>query len=54
LNIKRILIVVGVALAVYLLVTNPTGAAGIVSGIINILKDAAEAVSTFVHTVFNV
>jgi hypothetical protein len=52
-NTKKILVLTGVALVVFFLVTNPTGAAGIVNGILNTLRDAAEAVLTFVRTVFN-
>ena len=44
---RRILIIVLVALGIFLVVTNPSGAAGSVSNVGNILYDAAQSVSTF-------
>jgi hypothetical protein len=38
---------------VFFLVTQPTQSAGIVTNIINTLKDAAEAVILFVRSVFS-
>jgi len=52
-NTKKILVLTGVALLVFFLVTQPTQSAGIVTSIIDTLKDAAEAVITFVRTVFS-
>ena len=50
---KKILVLAGVALLVFFLVTQPTQSAGIVNNILNTLKDAAEALITFVRSVFN-
>ena len=50
---KKLAIIAGVALLVFFLVTQPTQSAGIVNNIFNTLKDAAEALLTFVRTVFN-
>jgi hypothetical protein len=50
---KKILVLAGVALLVFFLVTQPTQSAGIVTSIITTLKDAAEALITFVRSVFN-
>ncbi|ALE80551.1 hypothetical protein WY02_21435 [Pseudonocardia sp. AL041005-10] len=47
-NVKKILILVAVALGIFLVITNPNGAAGSVSNVGNILYDAAQSVSTFV------
>jgi hypothetical protein len=52
-NTKKILVLAGVALLVFFLVTQPTQSAGIVTSIITTLKDAAEALITFVRSVFN-
>ena len=51
-NTKKILVLTGVALLVFFLVTQPTQSAGIVTSIIDTLKDAAEAVILFVRSVF--
>ena len=51
-NAKKALIIAGAALLVFFLVTQPTQSAGIVTQILNTLKDAAEALITFVRTVF--
>jgi hypothetical protein len=52
-NTKKILVLTGVALLVFFLVTQPTQSAGIVTNIIDTLKGAAEAVILFVRSVFN-
>lgn len=52
-NTKKILVLTGIALLVFFLVTQPTQSAGIVTSIINTLKDAAEAVILFVRSVFS-
>jgi hypothetical protein len=52
-NTKKILVLTGVALLVFFLVTQPTQSAGIVTNIIGTLKDAAEAVILFVRSVFS-
>ncbi|TCO58633.1 hypothetical protein EV192_105704 [Actinocrispum wychmicini] len=51
-NTKKILVLTGIALLVFFLVTQPQQSAGIVNNIINTLKDAAEALITFVRSVF--
>jgi len=52
-NTKKILVLSGVALLVFFLVTQPTESAGIVTAIVNALKDAAEAIIQFVKSVFS-
>jgi cell shape-determining protein MreC len=52
-NTKKILVLAGVALLVFFLVTQPTQSAGIVTSIINTLKNAAEALILFVRHVFD-
>jgi hypothetical protein len=51
-NTKKILVYAGIALLVFFLVTQPTQSAGIVTSIIDTLKMAAEALITFVRSVF--
>lgn len=46
-KVRKILILVAVALGIFLVVTNPSGAAGSVSNMGNILYDAAQSMSTF-------
>jgi hypothetical protein len=52
-KVKKVLILSGAALLVFFLVTQPEGAASIVNSILNTLQDAAEALITFVRSVFN-
>jgi hypothetical protein len=52
-NTKKILVLTGIALLAFFLITQPTQSAGIVNNIINTLKDAAEALITFVRSVFS-
>ncbi|WP_198943630.1 hypothetical protein [Actinokineospora bangkokensis] len=52
-DVKKVLILTGAALLIFFLVTQPVQSAGIVNGIIQWLRDGAEAVITFVRTVFN-
>lgn len=52
-NAKKALILAGAALLVFFLVTQPVQSAGIVTQILNTLKDAAEALITFVRSVFS-
>ncbi|OSY42465.1 hypothetical protein C8E95_5170 [Pseudonocardia autotrophica] len=47
-NVRKILILVAVALGIFLVVTAPQAAANSVTNIGNILYDAAQSVSTFV------
>lgn len=51
-NTKKILVLTGVALLVFFLVTQPQASAGIVTNIIGTIRDAAEAIVTFVSHVF--
>jgi hypothetical protein len=51
-NVKKVLIISGAALIVFFLVTQPVQSAALVTSILNTLKDAAEAVITFVRSVF--
>jgi len=52
-NGKKAAILAGVALLVFFLVTQPVQVAGIVNGILDTLKDGAEALITFVRSVFS-
>ncbi|WP_436493961.1 hypothetical protein [Actinokineospora sp. HUAS TT18] len=51
-DVKKVLILTGAALLVFFLVTQPVQSAGIVNSIITTLREGAEAVITFVQTVF--
>lgn len=51
-DVKKVLILTGAALLVFFLVTQPVQSAGIVNSIITSLREGAEAVITFVRTVF--
>lgn len=51
-NVKKVAIITGAALIVFFLVTQPVQSAALVTSILNTLKDAAEAVITFVRSVF--
>jgi len=51
-DVKKVAILTGAALLVFFLVTQPVQSAGIVNSIITALRDGAEAVITFVKTVF--
>ncbi|RZS44242.1 hypothetical protein EV193_101117 [Herbihabitans rhizosphaerae] len=52
-DVKKVLIIAGVAVLAFFLITQPTQSAGIVNDILDTLKEAAEALITFVRTVFN-
>jgi hypothetical protein len=52
-KVKKVLILSGAALLVFFLVTQPVQSAALVTSILDTLKDAAEAVITFVRSVFN-
>jgi hypothetical protein len=52
-KVKKVLILSGAALLVFFLVTQPEGAASIVNSIILTLREAAEALITFVRSVFS-
>lgn len=49
---KRVLILVGVALVVFFIITNPGGASSAVQNIGNILYDSAQSVTTFFGNLF--
>ncbi|WP_198942893.1 hypothetical protein [Actinophytocola xanthii] len=51
-NVKKALIISGAALVVFFLVTQPVQSAALVNSILATLRDAAEAVITFVTSVF--
>lgn len=51
-KLKTVLFWAAIALVVYIVLNNPTHAAGMVGGILTTLKHAADAVITFVQTVF--
>jgi steroid 5-alpha reductase family enzyme len=50
---KKILLIVGVALLAFFLISQPVQSAQLVNEILLGLKNAAEAVITFVRSVFN-
>ncbi len=52
-NVKKIGIIVGVALLAFFLISQPVQSAQLVNDILVGLKNAAEAVITFVRSVFN-
>ncbi|TDV37614.1 hypothetical protein [Actinophytocola oryzae] len=52
-KVKKVLILSGAALLVFFLVSQPEGAASIVNSILQTLQEAAEALITFVRSVFN-
>jgi hypothetical protein len=49
---KKAMILVGVALVLFYVITQPTAAAGAVQGLLGWLKDGAEAIITFMRNVF--
>lgn len=49
---KKALILVGVALVLFYVITQPTQAAQAVQGILGWLKDGAEAIITFMRNLF--
>ncbi len=49
---KKVMILSGAALLVFFLVTQPVQSAALVNSILDTLREAAEAVITFVRTVF--
>ncbi len=51
-NVKKVMIVVFVALALFYVITQPGQAAGMVQGILGWLRDGAEAIITFLKNVF--
>jgi hypothetical protein len=51
-NVKKILGLVVIALVVFFIITQPTGAAGSIQNIGNILYNAAQSVTTFFTSLF--
>ncbi|MCP2259589.1 hypothetical protein LX15_003294 [Streptoalloteichus tenebrarius] len=51
-NLKKILTWAGIALLLFFLITQPTQSADLVNGILRTLKEAAEALITFVRSLF--
>lgn len=51
-NMKKVLIITGVALVAFFLISQPEQSAALVNDILNTLKNAAEALITFVRSVF--
>ena len=51
-NAKKAMMLVGVALVLFYVITQPTQAAEAVQGILGWLRDGAEAIITFVMNVF--
>ena len=49
---KRVLILAGVGLVLFFVITNPTAAAAVVQNIGNILYNAAQSVTTFFTSIF--
>lgn len=52
-KVKRVLILAGAALLTFFLVTQPEGAASIVNTILGGIREAFEAIITFVRGVFH-
>ncbi|SFP88998.1 hypothetical protein SAMN02982918_3758 [Saccharomonospora viridis] len=52
-NAKKLASFAGIALVLFFVIARPTEAAGFVDSIITALRDAAEAVITFVSSVFS-
>ncbi|WP_189054698.1 hypothetical protein [Longimycelium tulufanense] len=51
-NLKKILTWAGIALLLFFLITQPTQSADLVNNILSTLKEAAEALITFVRSLF--
>ena len=51
-NAKKVLLLVGVALVLFYVITQPTQAADAVQGILGWLEDGAEAIITFMRNLF--
>ena len=51
-KLKKVLIITGAALVVFFLITQPQQSADLVRDILSILQESAEAVITFVRSVF--
>jgi hypothetical protein len=51
---KKLAIFAGVALVIFYIIAQPTSAAGLVGSLLTFLRVAAQALITFVSTVFHV
>jgi len=51
-NLKKLLTWAAVALVLFFLISAPTAASNLVDSILNMLKNAAEAIVTFVQSLF--
>jgi hypothetical protein len=51
-NLRRVLILIGVALALFFVISQPQNSADLVLSILNILRDAAESVVEFIRALF--
>ncbi|MBP2472056.1 hypothetical protein JOF53_000928 [Crossiella equi] len=52
-NVKKLIVVLAVVLVIYLVISDPTGAAGGVQNGVGMLRNAAESVITFVQRLFS-
>ncbi|HEU5469635.1 MAG TPA: hypothetical protein VFV67_03210 [Actinophytocola sp.] len=52
-KLKKVLAIVGIALVAFFLITQPVQSAALVNDLLTGLRNAAEAVITFVRSVFN-
>ncbi|WP_169533952.1 MULTISPECIES: hypothetical protein [Actinoalloteichus] len=51
-NLKKILTFAGIALLLFFLISDPVGSGDVVNNILNSLRQAAEAIITFVRNLF--
>lgn len=51
-DVKKILILAGVAIVLFYVITQPNSAANAVQGIFGWLRDGAEAIITFLRSLF--
>ncbi len=51
-NVKKIVGLLAIAFLLFFIITQPTNSAGIVQSILGTLRDAAEAVATFLQNLF--
>lgn len=51
-NLRKVIIILVVAFVLFFLITQPTQSAGVVTNVLNWLKSGAEAIITFVRSLF--
>jgi hypothetical protein len=51
-GLRRFLILVGVAIVLFFVITNPTGAADVVQSILAIIGNALSSIATFFRSLF--